>query len=466
MSAAIYSKLLGNDVLVLEASDVAGGKAASVEIEGFRLDPGPSIIILTRLYEQVFRAAGRRMADYLEFQPLDPISRVYFNGDIIDLPAGREECQKLIEQVAPQDANSFAALMTKLDRVSPHIDRSIFAHPYTESWQMMDHHLISTALQFDVRLTYRQLVAGMFQSPLLRSFFYGFPSYGGQTYDSKAPGALMIPYLMIQEGVYYPVGGVGAIPKALEKLARELGVEFQFGTRVSGFEVDSRRLTAAKTSGGMIEGQTFISNVDRLTTREWLGHSVDLSPSLSYFTVHFGFRERVDGLSHHTLVVPKNWALGFEQLYRTRVFPDEPIVYLNETAGKDPTCAPAGGSNLFAVVTSPSKEPHLEWERDQQLYIDRIVATIRSAGITVDPDRAVFQSVQSAEYFEEKHGNYRGSLYGPDETHRLFGGLFPLSNRDETYKNLFYAGGSVQPGAGLPMVTLSGKFAAELAQKV
>ena len=101
-------------------------------------------------------------------------------------------------------------------------------------------------MRFDVRKTYRELVDGMFRSPLLRAFFYGFPSYGGQTYDSKAPGALMIPYLMIQEGVYYPEGGVAAIPEAFERLARELGVEFQKG-KATGLRRAGGRATHVET---------------------------------------------------------------------------------------------------------------------------------------------------------------------------------------------------------------------------
>lgn len=465
LSAAMHSRLLGHDVLVVEAGDRAGGKAAAISQDGFRLDPGPSIIILTRIYRQLFEAAGRKMEDYLRFQRLDPISRVYFGGDAIDLPDGLDGCRALIRKIAPVDAKSFDNLFTKLDKVSKHIDRSIFEHPYTQPWQLADPHLIATALQFNVRLTYRELVDEMFQSPLLRSFFYGFPSYGGQTYDSKAPGALMIPYLMIQEGVFYPEGGVGAIPKALETLARELGVAFQFESSVTGLKEIGGRIVSVSTTKGEVSGSHFISNIDRLRTREWLGHHVDWKPSLSYFTLHWGFRERVEGASHHTLIVPGGWERGFEQLYRERQFPDSPIVYLNETAGQDPTCAPPGGTNLFAVVTSPAKETHLNWIRDEPHHVAKVVRTIQAAGIEVDPAKAVFQRVQSAVYFEERHGNFKGSLYGPDEVHRLFGGLFPLSNRDEQVPNLFYAGGSVQPGAGLPMVTLSGRFAAELASR-
>ena len=461
LSAAIYARLAGHDVCLLEASDVVGGKAAGIEIGGYRLDPGPSIIILTRIYEQMFRDAGRRMEDYLSFQRLDPISRVYFGQNApIDLPANRQECERLVDDISPADGKNFREIMGKLDKVSPHIDRSIFARPFDAGLQLVNLDLLSMARYFNVQASYKQLIDGWFQSPLLRAFFYGFPSYGGQSYESKAPGALLIPYLMIQEGVYYPVGGVSAIPKALEKLARELGVEIRTGCKVTGLEVSGKRVEAVELNdGSKVKADAFISGIDRLTTKAWLSAVSDVQPSYSYFTLHWGIRRKVEGVKHHTLLVPKDFEKGFERLYKERRFPNPPIVYLNETTELDPGAAPEGCSNLFAVVTSPAIEKGFDWETETAVCRTEVLRVMADAGIEIHPDEIDFERVQNPPYFAQAHGNYKGSLYGPDEANRLFG-MLPLRNYDEKFRNLFYCGGSVQPGAGLPMVVLSGKFAA------
>lgn len=168
----------------------------------------------------------------------------------------------------------------------------------------------------------------------------------------------------------------------------------------------------------------------------------------------------MDGLSHHTLLVPKDFEKGFDGLYRRRELANPPIVYLNATHTEDPSTAPAGCSNLFAVVTSPAQEDHLDWKLVEKVGKERVSRTMDQFGFGIADDKIDFERVQTPTYFAEEHGNYRGSLYGPDEKHRLFG-MMPNRNWDEEISNLFYCGGSVQPGAGLPMVTLSGKFAAE-----
>jgi phytoene desaturase len=465
--AAIYARLAGYDVLVLEKSDQIGGKAASIQTKGFRLDPGPSIVILPKIYRAVFKDAGREMSNYLTFNQLDPISQVRFEGEeFFNLPAHREVLIGTVRDRHPADGKALWKLLNKLDGIAGLVDDTVFQHPFEKPWQLVNPKLMAMATRFDVRATYRELVDKWFTSPLLRAFFYGFPSYGGQTYDSKAPGALLIPYFMIQEGVFYPEGGVGAIPNAFARLARELGVEFRTGSCIESLHTHSNSIKSLTlTNGWTIDAEFFISNVDRATVRSWFSKVESAPPSFSYFTVHWGFRGRVPGLEHHTLLVPKDFEQGFEGLYRSRQFPTPPIVYLNETSATDRSVAPIGGTNLFAVVTSPAREEHIDWPTEEPRFIENIIKVMGRLGVDLPSEPPVFRRVQTPVYFEREHGNYRGSLYGVDEKSRPFSGLFPYPNRDPDFKNLFYCGGSVQPGAGLPMVTLSGKFAAGMLPK-
>ena len=461
LSAAIHLRLRGFDVLVLERQAIPGGKAAEINVQGYRLDPGPSIVILKRLYDALFLEAGRRVEDYIRFQPLDPFTRVFFEGQpSVDLPADREACLDVLSDRFPVDALSLRRLLERADRIIGDVDRTVFKRPFDYPWQLAKFGMIRISSALGGQKPYKQVVDRWFQSPGLRAFFYGFPSYGGQTYDSVAPGAFLIPYLMLSEGVYYPEGGVAQIPKSLHRLAAELGVEFRFSGPVSGLKIDGNRIQAAITADGPVDADSFVCNLDRFTAGEWLGRHIDLSPSLSYFTVHWGLNRVQKELIYHNLFVPSDFELGFEQLYRQRRFPDSPIVYINATSAVDPGVAPEGCSNIFAVATSQAMTDNLDWRALLPSARESVLGSLAKCGFEFDQGSIEFERIQTPITFAERDGNYRGSLYGADERYRLFG-MMPPRNWDEKYRNLYYCGGSVQPGAGLPMVLLSGKFAAE-----
>jgi phytoene desaturase len=467
LSAAIHGRLAGWDVTLLEQNQL-GGKAAQLELHGFKLDPGPSIIILPDIYRDVFRRAGKDPDEYLNFQRLDPISRV-FREDIstwIDIPANFAECVHLARSISKKDAESLEMICDLMERVEPHINRSVFKKPIHSALQLLSPDLVAAGRHFAQAGSYKDFIDRHFESPFFRSFFYGFPSYSGQTYFTKSMSGLLIPYYMLRKGVFYPVGGVAAIPKAFERLARELGVRIRVPAKAQRIVSSGNRVTAVELEGGEIcPCDSLISNIDRLTTEQLLGRSTTYHPSFSYFTAHWGIRGVLPNLSHHNLLVPNGFETGFECLYRNFKFPVPPITYLNVTSEMDPSTAPPGCTNLFAVVGSPSCEPDIDWKAQTKLSLALIKAQIRRFGWEVSEEDIIFERVQTPVYFQEEHGNFKGSLYGPREQERLFGGLFPLKCSDNRFKNLFYAGGSVQPGAGLPMVTLSGKFAADLASK-
>jgi diapolycopene oxygenase len=464
LSAAIHCRNAGFEVTLLE-QNALGGKAAQIEVSGFRLDPGPSIIILPEIYRNLFRRCGRDPDDYIKFRRLDPITRVFQEGTSgwLDIPAQLSEALSLAKTISSKDAESLKSLCDLMGRIEPHLYKSVFRRPVHSPLQLLSPDLIAMGRHFAGSGTYKEYVDRNFESPFFRAFFYGFPAYSGQSYHTRSMSGLLIPYFMLVGGVYYPEGGVAAIPKALERLARELGVVFRVGERVRSISSSGTRISALETDNGeKVVADHYVSNVDRISTQALLGRQTSAHPSFSYFTVHWGLRRQLPNLAHHMLLIPKNFEAGFDALYRDRKFPDPPIVYLNVTSDSDNTVAPPGCTNLFAVVTSPACEPDIDWSAETIKARQAVQSMLSRFGLSFSPEDIVFERIQTPVYFQSEHANFKGSLYGPDETERLFGGLFPLKCKDDWFRNLFYAGGSVQPGAGLPMVTLSGKFVADL----
>lgn len=461
LSAAIHARLRRFEVLVIEQQAVVGGKAQGIEQAGYALDPGPSIIIMPEIYEAVFRAAGEDMANWLEFMPLETVSRVFFGEDVtLDIPANRAGALEVLRGLSSNDAESLDRLLTRVEQVEPLLHSTIYAKPFTKPWHLMNPNLLKFGMKFNAVKPYRQMVDEMFEHPLVRSFFYGFPSYGGQSYDSIAPGAFFIPYYMLCRGVYAVRGGVRAIPLAFRGLAEKLGVDFRLGTRVTGLQTTGSRVTGVELGSEEVACEAVISNMDRFSLAQMLGRTVPAEPNFSYFTMHVGLRRQVDWLEHHNLFVPQSFEQGFADLYERNEFPAEPIVYVNATRKMDPDAAPPGCENLFMVVTVPADVAALDYQHRSDEYAQRVRNVLAKRGLQWTDDELDFCRIQTPTTFAQRDGSYMGSLYGLAERYRLWK-MFPETNIDPEYSNLRHCGGSVQPGAGMPMVTLSGKFAAE-----
>ena len=458
LSSAIHLSLLGLDVSLIEQRPELGGKAAGLVEQGFHLDPGPSIIISPWIYADVFRKCGTTIEDRLPMQRLPQIFRIHREDgrEPLDLPASRREFLDCI----PEDTQGLDRLFSQIDTVYDHLKETIFERPYDRPWQLMDPGLIATALPFDVRLSYKELVNTYVRSPEMRALFYGFPSYSGQTFHSKAAGALMVPYLMAEEGVWFPEGGVAAIPDSFARLAREQGVSILTGIEAREVRSEGRKLMAiVDQNGGEHQADIIVFAMDRLTVEErLLKREVKKTPSYSYFTLHFGLNRPLEGLAHHSLLLPSDFEAGFHDLYDDLLPPRSPVVYLNSTP------APDGCSNLFVVLTVPAMHPHFDWAEEAPRQRELALRMMDKFGWPIRPEDIIFERQQSPITFLERDGSWKGSLYGPLGAERLFG-LFPLSNEDPVLKNVFYAGGAVQPGAGLPMATLSGKFVADKAAR-
>lgn len=464
LCASIYGRLNGWEVTLLEQRDTLGGKAAQKQLDGFTLDPGPSIIILPKLYDQVFLDAGKNPRDYLDFERLDPVTRLFaWDREAIDIPSSVEDCHELIRQIAPADEAGFRELIEKGERLAAHVEKTVFAGPIESPAKFLNPRFLQMGMLFGPRASYKEIVDKLFNSELLRSFFYGFPTYSGNTYHAKAIGALLIPYYLLSEGVFYPKGGVGAIPQAFERLAREVGVQIKTGTRVTGVGTDGKNVTSILTgSGDKTKCDAVISNIDRFTVgTKYLARSVLEPPSYSYFTMAWHVPSESNPYAHHNLIIPQEFRESYKSLYDDFAPATDPLVYVNSPTVTDPNVAPCGRSLQFAVVTVPANTRQNPWAALEETYPRNVMRMLRSVPNGDGIENETLLDIQSPLVFEQRDGSFKGSLYGLTEKKRHYG-ILPSTNRDPILKNLFYCGGSVQPGAGLPMVTLSGKFAANL----
>jgi phytoene desaturase len=442
LSAALELSARGWEVTVVEQRRTVGGKAARQYLGGIPYDPGPSILILPQVYQEALAAAGAD-ADALKFRRADPVTRVCPEGsDPVDLPADIEGCLDVVGRHCSPDREGLLRLLASVDALAPVVERAFFGTRLGARLGLPPRFALSPWEP------YRSQVDRLIRTPWLRALFYGFPAYSGADYRAPGIGAFFIPYYMWRDGVWEADGGVAAIPEAFYAACLGRGVEVRTGCKALGTAREGARVVAVQTSDGDVRCDALVVNADRPGSAPLLGRTPPTyEPSMSYFTLWLGVEGRPDGAPAHTVFVPRRFEAEFRRMAQEGAPPDDPIVYWN---------IPNEGGGWFAVVTVPCA-PGADWDKESARLRGRVLDSLRHCGYGA-PDY-VHEATQAPPLFAARDGNWHGSLYG------LVRKGLPQGQRDPELRNVVYCGGSVRPGAGLPMVTLSGRRAARIADR-
>ncbi len=477
LSAALELRRRGFEVTVLERHAEVGGKASTRTEAGYRWDEGPSIVVMPWVYRTLFEASRLDPDAYLPFKRLDPAFRIILSdGQELTIPASVEGVRDTFAALNPADGKGFVKFMERMDRFARIIDHAYCDRILENFGQVMLSPLMLSATMIPPTKSYAAEINQHFQSPAIREMLYGFPTYSG--FDpSHAPASLaIIPWTILREGVWYPSeGGIAAIPRAIARACRDVGVDIRTGVEVEAIERDSTgRVTGIATSSGPIAAPVVISNSDYVHTHRMLrggpGFSAevealrrgDAQPSTSFFTIQLGCKKAWAKQAHHLLLLTPGSKTVYDELYVREVFPADPPIYVNITSETDPADAPPGGSNPFIVVGAPPLRPGEPPDKDfEARYADQILARLERAGFDGISSTAEVRRVTGQGDWVDRFHAFRGSIYGLGNKHNVIGGNFRPLNYRADVPGLYFVGGGVQPGAGMPMVVQSGKITAE-----
>ncbi len=477
LSAALELTRRGFEVEVLERHAEVGGKASTRTEGGFRWDEGPSILVMPWVYRSLLEASKLDPDRYLPLKRLDPAFRVVLSdGRMLDIPASEEGVRDAFAAIDAADGAGLGAFLAKMDRFAALIGHS-FCDRMLENWgQVMFSPLMVSAALISPAKSYAKEIDEHFRSPAIRELLYGFPTYSG--FDpQKAPASLaIIPWTIIREGVWYPeTGGVAAIPRALAAACRDVGVQIRTGVEVEAIELDATGAVAGvSTSSGPMVAPAVVSNGDYVQTHKLLrggrGFSKEVEslrageaqPSGSFFTIQLACDRTWQGLAHHLLVLTEGSARVYDELFGRGEYPSDPPIYVNATCATDAADAPLGKSNPFIVVGAPPLRAGEEADRDAEArYADQLIARLERAGLPGLGASAVARKITAPADWRDRFLAFRGSIYGLGNAHNVLGGSFRPVNYRAEVPGLYFVGGGVQPGAGLPMVVQSGKITAE-----
>ena len=465
LSAACRLAKAGFSVTVLEKNAAVGGKVNFVEAGGYKFDTGASLLTMRHVLEDLFTFCERRVEDYLEIIALEPICRYFWSdGGRFDASQKTEETEKEIERLAPLDVAGFRKYLADSRQKYEIAEKTFLAKSLNDLPKLLTPEYLPDLLKISTLKTLDKHNAAFFKSPKLRQLFNRFATYNGSSpFETPATFAL-IPFVEFGLGAWYVRGGMYEIPRALARLAEELGVKIFTTSEVDEIVVENKKAVGVRV-GGEITGADFvISNADAVETYRRLlpvRKFQNREPSSSGFVLLLGTRRKFDQLAHHNIFFSDDYKAEFDAIFKEKRPAPAPTIYVCATSRTDPTQAPAGGENLFVLVNAPYTSPKTDWEKEKRSYRDLIVRKLEDFGLQ-DLESAIdFEQILTPADFETKYRANRGSIYGIS-SNGIFSAFLRVPNRSREIENLYFTGGATHPGGGIPLVLLSGKMAADM----
>lgn len=477
LAAACTLAARGFKVVLFEKNGWLGGKAAQLTEAGYRFDMGPTILTMPSVLEKIFAEAGRRVSDYMELRRLDPQWRCFFDdGAQIDLRENEATMASLISAFSPGDERGFRQFMkmsSTLHDVSEKVFfwRSIEGVADTMRLRGMNRADWRDVLNLRMGTSVASQIRRRISDDRLCQMLDHFVQYVGSS-PYQAPAVLCgIADMQTQEGIWYPMGGTRAVPLALERLARELGVVIRDGVDVSRITTQAGRVVGVVTAAGeAISLSAVISNMDSVRTmRELIGGAPykefarrwKRDPACSGVVLYLGLNRRYEHLAHHNFVFSKSPADEFRDIYTNGEPARDPTCYVAAPSGTDSAVAPDGGEALYILVHTPYLRPHHDWallfRPYRQAILDKLKRTARMPDLE---ERIVFERQLTPQDIHDRYRVLNGAIYGL-ASHGKFNGAFKPGNRSRDVKGLYLAGGAAHPGPGMPMVLMSGWIAAD-----
>jgi phytoene desaturase len=465
LSTAVRLAAHGWDVSMYDKNDQPGGRMSTISVDGYVWDVGPTLIMMPEVLRDLFEAAGRRLEDYVDLRRMNPSYRVVFEEDgHLDLTGDLPAMLENVEAIEPGAGPRFLRFLAEAERLARETRASIIERVFNGKGDLVRPAVLAALLRARPFATVASAVAAHFRTPALRQAFSFQTLYLG-TSPRRTPAAyLMIPFVEVALGVWYPMGGPHRIARAMARLAGELGVRIRLGTPVSRILTEHRRAVGVRLEDGTTERADVV-----VANAEWGYTQAHLLPDGRAVPAHrygcsgvlllLAVRGPIQG-PHHTFVLSGDFDGNLADIFERRCLPERPSVYVSRPTATDPTLAPAGVELLYVLVPCPTLESPIDWRGELPGFRKRVLDRLSRIGIENLDGRILAEHVLTPGDFGARYNLTQGSAFGLAAT--LFqSGPFRPTIRSPRYRGLYHVGASSHPGGGVPIVTLSGRMAAQ-----
>ncbi|MBC7923780.1 MAG: phytoene desaturase [Ferruginibacter sp.] len=456
---------------VFEANDYPGGKLSEFERDGYRFDAGPSLFTMPQLVDELFRLSGKDPAAYFEYLRLPETCRYFYeDGTRLTAPGNPEAFAGEIERATGEPAQRVLDFLAD-SRAKYDLTADVFLHrSLHKAATYLNANALRGYLNFHKLDAFRTMNAAntkRFRDPRVVQLFNRYATYNGSD-PYRTPATMnIIPHLEYNVGAYFPKRGMVDITRSLVTLAEEVGVTFHYGAGVR--EIVTER---GKAVGLRMDDQTrpfdrVVSNVDVVNTyRKLLPRATPPAKLLSQpksssaLIFYWGIRSQFAELGLHNIFFSRDYRTEFDHLFQRKDIADDPTVYLNITTKHKPDDAPEGCENWFAMINAPNNSGQ-DWDAlIARTRVNVLAKLSRLLGRDVAPLVAC-ESILDPRRIESRTSSSQGALYGNSSNNR-YAAFLRHANFSSRIGNLYFCGGSVHPGGGIPLCLLSAKITADL----
>jgi phytoene desaturase len=496
IASAIRLANKGYKVEVFEANTYAGGKLSSFEQDGYRFDAGPSLFTMPQFVDELFEISGKNPKDYFEYIRLPEVCHYFWeDGTRFTVSADNEAFAKDFERIIGEPA----------EKITQFLKDSAFKYEVLSGLFLENSmHQLST-------WTSRKALKGYLNLPKMGIFdtmnranekyfsksksvqlFNRYATYNGSDPYQTPATMNIIPHLEYNIGAFFPKGGMVEITNSLVKLAEDLGVKFHFnskveeiivengkakGIRVSKYQVSEFQVSKfqknrpeeenLKLETVKLETNLVISNMDvsptyrKLLPKEKHPEKLLNQPkSGSGLIFYWGIKRQFKELGLHNIFFSDDYKTEFDYQFNQKLIYKDPTIYLNITSKYKSDDAPEGCENWFILLNAPANF-NQDWDtiigEARQNVIEKLS---RNLGVNI-ADLIESESILDPRSIEARTSSSQGALYGNSSNNR-FAAFLRHANFSDRIKNLYFVGGSVHPGGGIPLALSSAKIMAEM----
>lgn len=470
LAVAVRLAVQGFAVSVYEKNNYPGGKLSAFEKDGFHFDAGPSLFTQPQNIVELFALANEPIEPYFAYHKIDIACKYFYeNGVIINAYSDADLFANELFLKVKEPKQRIINYLQQSKKLYDNIATIFLNFSLHKKSTWLRWHTIKAMSSIKYSYLFGSLAKynTQFAATETQQIFNRFATYNGSN-PYKAPAMLsLIPHLEQTEGAYYPQGGMINITNAVYKLALKKGVQFYFNTAVQSIIYDNNKAKGIVANNNEILADVVVSNSDVYFTKQNLLNNplqankvLQQERSSSALVFYWGINTTYKIAELHNILFTSNYEAEFEHLFTHKKLYNDPTIYINITSKQEASHAPANSENWFVMINVPANTAY-QTDAFIQAAKALIVNKINRILDTDILQHIVTEQVLHPQTIEANTGSYLGSLYGTSSNSKK-AAFLRHPNFTNQIKNLYFCGGSVHPGGGIPLCLKSAAIVSSL----